>query len=107
MLRSAVFRSAVYKALVFTTALLCLLSFANAEHFAPKNAEEITHYSGDDSFICSRTTSDDRSDIPQSEFVIAVLHVPAPAISQSVLPALQQSYTLHDIRGPPVLASLI
>lgn len=101
-----VFRSAVYKALVFTTALLCLLSFANAEHFSPQNAKEVTHYTGDDDFICSRTASDDRSDMPQAEVTIALLRSQYAVPSLEVLPALRQSYTLHDIRGPPAAASL-
>lgn len=102
-----VFRSAAYRIFVLTTALLCLLSFANAEHFSPQNAKEVTHYSGDDDFICSRNASDDRSDMAHGDVVVAVLRPQYVIPSLEVLPALRQSYTLHNIRGPPATASLI
>lgn len=96
-----VFRSAVYKAFVFTTAVLCLLSFANAEHLSLQSAKEVTHYTGDDDFICSRTASDDRADMPQGEVAIALLQSQYSVPSLEERPVPQQRYTLHDIRGPP------
>lgn len=100
-------RSAAYKFLVFTTALLCVLSFANAETFAQQNANEVTHYLSDGDFLCSRYATDDRADIPQNDFDLTFLRLHFGKISQQVLPALQQCYTLHDIRGPPAISSLI
>jgi hypothetical protein len=97
----------VYKAAVFSAAVLCFLSFANAQNFAQQNAKEVTHYSGSDDFICPRNTADDLSDLPQVSNVVLAQPSQLMLSSQAVLPALQKCYTLNDIRGPPVIVSLI
>ncbi|MDO8908002.1 MAG: hypothetical protein Q7W55_05810 [Pseudohongiella sp.] len=101
------FRASVYKTIVFTTALLCLLSFANAEQFAAQNAKEVTHYSGSEDFIGSRNTTDDSADIPQNELAVTVQYSKSTASFNEVPSAFQQLYTLQDIRGPPATAFLI
>jgi hypothetical protein len=101
-----VFRASVYKTIVFTTTLLCLLSFGNAEHFAAQSAKEVTQYSGSEDFVGSRNTSDDSADIPHNECTISVRYKKSAASSNDVPSALQQIYTLHDIRGPPAITSL-
>lgn len=84
-----------------------MLSFASAEYFAPQSAAEITFYSGDDNFIGCRNAADDRVDMLPAEINIPVPPLLRGITCSDVLPALQQSYSLHYIRGPPALASLI
>lgn len=98
--------SMVYKTIAFTTAFFCLLSFAHAENLASLNVEEVAHYSGDGNLICFRTHSDDRSDIPSSEIVIADPRFLLLVAAQDLTPAYQQSTTHHEIRGPPAIVSL-
>jgi hypothetical protein len=82
-------------------ALLCLISFANADYFAPQGADEVTHYSATDDFICSRATSDDRADIPSQEIVTSAHpRCSSPAL-YPVHPVFSQRSTSWKIRGPP------
>ena len=101
------FRSAVYKAIIFTTALLCLLSFSDVGHLSAEIAKEVTHYMGDDHAVCSRTTLDDHSDLPQREVVFIVPRSRLVVAVQEIFPAYEKATTHHEIRGPPAIASLI
>ncbi len=107
MFRASVVNVSVYGAVVFTTAVLCLFSFANAENFSPQYAKEITHYWAGEDFICSRNATDDVTGIPQNTVATTVLVWQFIAIPQEVIPALQNCHTLNDIRGPPAPASLL
>jgi hypothetical protein len=82
-------------------ALLCLVSFANAEYFAPQSAEEVTHYSATDNFICSRETSDDRADMSgQQTLASAQLQSSSPSLDP-LHTVFSQRSTSWKIRGPP------
>ncbi|HDZ07922.1 hypothetical protein [Pseudohongiella sp.] len=99
--------SAVYRAIAFTTALLCVVSFANAESVSPQPSKQVTHFFGGDEAICARFELDDVESITYPDVVSVVTPTQFTAVPQQVLPALQQCFTLHDIRGPPATKSLI
>lgn len=99
--------STVYRAIAFTTALLCLVSFASAESVSLQPSKEVTHLFGDEPTICARFDFDEFEGINYLEVVSCVTPTQFTAVPRQVLPALQQCFTLHDIRGPPPIKSLI
>lgn len=101
------FRTTVTKVIVFTTTLLCLLSFAHVGDLTPQNGKEITYYAGDGDFFCSRTAPEDHSEIPQSEVHIAAPRALPEVVVQVLDSTYQQSKTHNEIRAPPAIVSLI
>jgi len=97
----------MYRVVVFATAVLCLLAFANSPSFALQSAQEVTHYSAAEDFLCSRNTGDDLTGISQDTVTTAVPGWQLVVVRQEVRLDLQNCYTLNDIRGPPSPASLI
>ena len=93
--------SAVYRAIAFTTALLCVVSFANAESVSPQSSKQVTHLLDGEQAICARFDLDELEGITYLEIVSAAPQAQFSAMLQQVLPALQQCFTLHDIRAPP------
>ena len=98
------FKTSVYKAIVFATALFSLLSFSNAEQFSLTALEEVTHYAADDDFIGCRSSHDDNTDVPCHSLPDTTPTPDAVPVSTRVVAVESPCYTLHDIRGPPSIA---